>query len=202
MRRGTKCEVMDQRRRLGASSAAGAPACPHSAAVESAEARLPTRELAGRAASSAAGAPASGPGWNDDVGDYWLSSWIDVIWDWPGPRRPLRAAPSAAEAPAASAAEAPADRGRWRQEDATGAKSAGKGSQKSQPTGTQHKADHYAGNSGVLPSKGGAYWPTDAGGYGGHIHADVSLPSALTTTFGISCTTPVFCARLYKMGIA
>ena len=42
----------------------------------------------------------------------------------------------------------------------------------------------------------------DAGGYGGHIHADVSLPSALTTTLGIPCTTPVFCARLYKMGIA
>jgi len=33
MRRGAKCEVMDQKRRLGASSAAGAPACPHSAVV-------------------------------------------------------------------------------------------------------------------------------------------------------------------------
>ena len=226
MRRGTKCEVMDQRRRPGASSAAGAPACPHSAAVESAEARLPTRELAGRAASSAAGgqaesrlgseasaaaapastaatapgraassaaggpaesppgseasaaaapastaamapgeeptwdddgedlwrapwdyqsmswgaaeppataalapaaerwawsesdgwrrdtrpvvlagraassvagAPASGPAWGDDVGDYGLSTWIDVISDGGGPRLPLRAAPSAAE---------------------------------------------------------------------------------------------------------
>jgi len=255
MRRGTNCEVMDQRRRPGASSAAGAPACPHSAAVESAEARLPTRELAGRAASStaggpaesppgseasaaaapastaamapgeeptwddddedlwrapwddqsmswgaaeppataalapaaerwawsesdgwrrdtrpvvlagraassAAGAPASGPAWgaassdagapasrpawDDDVGDYWFSSWIDVISDWPGPRLPLRAAPSAAE-------------------NATGAKSAGKGSPKSQQKGKQQKADHYAGTSGVFPSKGGAYWPTGRG---------------------------------------
>jgi len=58
MHRGTNCEAMGQRRRPGAPSAAGAPACPHSAAVESAEARLPTRELAGRAASSAAGGQA------------------------------------------------------------------------------------------------------------------------------------------------
>ena len=44
-------------------------------------------------------------------------------------------------------------------ENATGAKSAGKGSPKSQQKGKQQKADHYAGKSGVFPSKGGAYWP-------------------------------------------
>ena len=146
-------------------TAALAPAAERWAWSESDGWRRDTRPvvLAGRAASSAAGAPASGPAWGDDVGDYWLSSWIDVIWARPGPRRPLRAAPSAAEAPAASAAEAPAGRGRWRQEDATGAKSAGKGSEKSQPKGTQQKADHYAGKPGVFPSTGGACSPTGRG---------------------------------------
>ena len=127
-------------------TAALAPAAERWAWSESDGWRRDTRPvvLAGRAASSAAGAPASGPAWGDDVGDYWLSTWIDVNSDWAGPRLPLRAAPSAAE-------------------NATGAKSAGKGSPKSQQKGKQQKADHYAGKSGVFPSKGGAYWPTGRG---------------------------------------